>query len=171
MEAKVDFLAVVEHRLIPARARSEWDRLRRKGLASVWAPACQDFSHVGNAGVGVVSLRGALVALPSFATSQFRSFFDSGRAVRCMLPLGAGRFMHLCVLYGYQGADTDAEQLALTEQLFGCCFGVSLSFFAWVTALHACSVVSTWSPPKSLAWHNGFRLCSGLILKKLLGFG
>ena len=29
-----------------------------------------------------------------------------------------GRFMHLVVLYGYQGADTDAEQLALTEQLF-----------------------------------------------------
>ena len=39
MEAKVDFRAIVEHRLIPARVRSEWDRLRRKGLASVWAPA------------------------------------------------------------------------------------------------------------------------------------
>ena len=26
--------------------------------------------------------------------------------------------MHLVVLYGYQGADSDAEQLALTEQLF-----------------------------------------------------
>ena len=35
-----------------------------------------------------------------------------------MLPLGLGRFMHLVVLYGYQGADHDAEQLALTEQLF-----------------------------------------------------
>ena len=56
LEAQVDFLAVVEHRLIPARARSECDRLRRKGLASIWA-ACQDSSHVGNAGVGVVSLR------------------------------------------------------------------------------------------------------------------
>ena len=32
--------------------------------------------------------------------------------------LGAGRFMHLDVLYGYQGADVDAEQLVLTEQLF-----------------------------------------------------
>ena len=59
MEAKVDFLAVVEHRLIPARVRSEWDRLRKKGLASVWAPACQDSSRVGNAGVGVISMRGA----------------------------------------------------------------------------------------------------------------
>ena len=30
LEAEVDFLAVVEHRLIPARVRSEWDRLRGK---------------------------------------------------------------------------------------------------------------------------------------------
>ena len=103
LDARVDFLAVVEHRLIPARVRSEWDRLRRKGLASVWAPACQDSSHVGNAGVGVISMRGAPIALPSFATSEFKMIFDCGRAVRCLSPLGAGRFMHLFVLYGYQG--------------------------------------------------------------------
>ena len=34
LEVGVDFLAVVEHRLIPARVRSEWARLREKGLAS-----------------------------------------------------------------------------------------------------------------------------------------
>ena len=39
------------------------------------------------------------------------------------MPLGAGRFMHLFVLYGYQGADTDAEQLALTDQLFDAALG------------------------------------------------
>ena len=61
--------------------------------------------------------------MPSFATSQFKVFFDLGRAVRCLLPLGAGRFMHLFVLYGYQGADTDAEQLALTDQLFDAALG------------------------------------------------
>ena len=55
-----------------------------------WAPACQDSSHVGNAGVGLVSMRGAPVALPTFATAQFKPFFDCGRAVRCMLSLGAG---------------------------------------------------------------------------------
>ena len=60
----------------------------------------QDSSHVGNAGVGVVSLRGAPLALPNFTTAQFKSFFDCGRAVRCMLPLGAGRFMHLFVFLG-----------------------------------------------------------------------
>ena len=101
----VDFLAVAEHRLIPARVRSEWSRLRSKGLSSIWAPASQDSSHVGNAGVGVVSLRGAPLALPTFVTAQFKSFFDCGRAVRCLLPLASGRFLHLCFLYGYQGAD------------------------------------------------------------------
>ena len=56
--------------------------------------------------------------MPSFATAHFQRFFDCGRAVRCLLPLGRCRFLNLVVLYGYQGADTDAEQLALTEQLF-----------------------------------------------------
>ena len=60
-------------------------------------------------------MRGAPLALPTFATAQFRRFFDRGRAVRCLLPLGSGNFMHLFVLYGYQSADVDAEQLALTE--------------------------------------------------------
>ena len=50
-------------------------------------------------GVGVVSLSGAPKSLPTFATAQFKRFFDCGRAVRCM-PLGTGRFMHLVVLYG-----------------------------------------------------------------------
>ena len=61
LDAGIDFLAVTEHRLIPGRVCSEWARLRSKGVASVWAPASQDSSHVGNAGVGVVSLRGAPV--------------------------------------------------------------------------------------------------------------
>ena len=43
--------------------------------------------------------------------------------MRCLLPLASGRFLHLCVLYGYQGADTDAEQLALTDQLFDAALG------------------------------------------------
>ena len=123
LDTGVDFLAVVEHRLIPARVRSEWSRLRRRDLASIWSPASQVSSHVGNAGVGVVSLRGAPLSLPSFATAQFERFFDCGRAVRCMVPLGSGRFMHLVVLYGFQGADSDAEQLSLTEQLFDAALG------------------------------------------------
>ena len=122
LESSADFLAVVEHRLIPARVRGEWSRLRRSAVSSIWAPACQETSHVGNAGVGVVSLRGALLSLPSFATAQFHRFFDCGRAVRCLLLLGRNRFLNLMVLHGYQGADADAEQLALTDQLFDAAF-------------------------------------------------
>ena len=116
--ARLDFLAVAEHRLIPGRVRSEWARLKSKGVASIWAPASQDSSHVGNAGVGVVSLRGAPSSLSTFATPQFKRFFDDGRAVRCMLPLGSGRFLHLVVLFGFQGADREAEKLALTDNFW-----------------------------------------------------
>ena len=65
--AGVDFLAVAEHRLIPARVRSEWSRLRGKGFSSIWAPASQESSHVGNAGVGLVSLRGGSPCLAYFS--------------------------------------------------------------------------------------------------------
>ena len=123
LDTGVDLLAVAEHLLIPARVRSEWSRLKRKDLASIWSPASQVSSHVGSAGVGVVSLRCAPLSLPTFATAQFKRFFDCGRAVRCMVPLGLGRFMHPVVLYGFQGADSDAEQLSLTEQLFDAALG------------------------------------------------
>ena len=122
-EAQVDFLAVVEHRLIPARVRGEWSRLRKKGLASIWAPASQDSSHVGHAGVGVVSVKGALVALPTCTAAQFWRFVDCGRSIRGLLPLGGGWFVHLVLFFRCRGADTDAERLALTEQLIDAAFG------------------------------------------------
>ena len=68
LEAQVDF--VVEHRLIPAQARSERARFRSKGLATVWSPASQESPHVGNARVGVISMSGATVSLPTFATAH-----------------------------------------------------------------------------------------------------
>ena len=65
-------LAIVEHRLIPARARFITNGLQVKsGYASVWPPACQDFILGGHAGVGVVSLQVAPVSLPSFCTAEF----------------------------------------------------------------------------------------------------
>ena len=81
------FLCVTEHRLVSARARSEWRRLRDKSVSSIWSPASQELSVVGNAGVGVVSLKGAPLALPTFATPGFERFFGLGRAVRCLVPL------------------------------------------------------------------------------------
>ena len=80
VEAGVDFLGVTEHRLVPARARSEWKRLRSKGISSVGSPASQEFSTVGNAGVGVVSLRSAPLALPTFATPGFERVFWFGQS-------------------------------------------------------------------------------------------
>ena len=68
-------------------------------------------------------MRGAPLSLPTSATAQFRRFFDCGRALLCLLPVASGRFLHLVVLYGYQGADSDAERLSLTDQLFDAALG------------------------------------------------
>ena len=122
-ETSADFLCVTEHRLVSARARSEWRRLRDRRIPSIWSPASQESSVVGNAGVGVLSLKGAPLALPTFATPGFQRFFGLGRAVRCLVPVGCRRFMHLVVLYGYFGADSCAEKLQLTNQLFEAALG------------------------------------------------
>ena len=37
LDTDADFVAVVEHRLVPARARSEGKRLLLAGIRSVWA--------------------------------------------------------------------------------------------------------------------------------------
>ena len=58
MDSCAHFLAVSEHRLIPARVRSVGHQLR----AAVWAPACQDHIVGGHAGVGIVSPGGAPLA-------------------------------------------------------------------------------------------------------------
>ena len=79
MDSCAQFLAVAEHRLIPARERSVGHQLRKAGYHSVWAPACQDTIPGGHAGVGVVSLGGSPLALPSFVTPEFREFFRLGR--------------------------------------------------------------------------------------------
>ena len=71
LDSCAQFLAVAEHRLIPSRARSIGHQLRMAGHHSVWAPACQDHVAGGHAGVGVVSLGGASLSLPSFVTPQF----------------------------------------------------------------------------------------------------
>ena len=81
-------------------------------MASVSPPASQESSYGGTAGAGIVSMKGALVSLPTRVTAQFQRFFDRGLAVRCSLPLGGSWFIHLVVLHGYQGADCNAWQLA-----------------------------------------------------------
>ena len=117
LDSCAQFLAVAEHRLIPSRARSIGHQLRVAGHHSTWAPACQDKIAGGHAGVGVVSLGGAPLSLPSFITPQFQEFFRLGRVLRTTLPTAHGGVVHLFVVYGYQGAEEDAEKLRLTDRL------------------------------------------------------
>ena len=118
LDSCAQFLAVAEHRLIiPSRARSICHQLRKAGHHSVWAPACQDQVAGGHADVGVVSLGGASLSLPSFVSPQFREFFRLGRVLRTTLPTAQGGVVHLFVVYGYQEAEEDAEKLQLTDKL------------------------------------------------------
>ena len=65
----------------------------------------------------MVSLGGAPLSLPSFITPQFKEFFRLGRALRTTLPTGKGGVVHLFVVYGYQVAEDDSDQLLLTDKL------------------------------------------------------
>ena len=116
LDSCAQFLAVAEHRLIPSRTRSVCHQLRRAGHHSVWAPACQNKIAGGHAGVGVISLGGSPLSLPSFVTPQFQEFFRLGRVLRTTLPTSRGG-VHLFVVHGYQGAEEDAEKLRLTDRL------------------------------------------------------
>ena len=50
LESSAHFLAVAEHRLVPARARAVTTQLRQARRSSVWAPSCQDVTPGGHAG-------------------------------------------------------------------------------------------------------------------------
>ena len=78
LETDFDFLAVVEHRLVPARATNEAKRLKRAGVWSIWAPASRDSGPVGHAGIGVVSSRGAPPLFPHFGYCCFYGVRCSG---------------------------------------------------------------------------------------------
>ena len=98
VETGVDFLCVTEHRLVSARARSEWRRLRDRSVSSIWSPASHELSAVGNAGVGVVSLRGAPLALPTFATPGFERFFWSWQSCSLYGSFGLSQVYASCCL-------------------------------------------------------------------------
>ena len=68
-----------------------------RGLESSGCTGLRSPSHVGH-----------LISL---------SFFRLGRAMRVVLPLSSGGVAHLFVVYGHQGSESDADQLALTDQL------------------------------------------------------
>ena len=45
-----------------------------------------------------------------------------GRVLRTTLPTSRGGVVHLFVVYGYQGAEEDADQLQLTDRLLQAVF-------------------------------------------------
>ena len=85
LDSCAQFLAVAEHRLIPSGARSICHQLWKAGYQSVRPPACQD--QVAGGG-WCFSRGGARVALPTFATSEFKEYFRLGRALRVTFPTG-----------------------------------------------------------------------------------
>ena len=82
LESQAHFLA--------AGARSVTSQLRYAGRSSVWAPSCQDVTPGRHAGVGVISLHGAALSLPTIFTPSFNQFCKLGRAMRVVQPLGMG---------------------------------------------------------------------------------
>ena len=74
-DSGAEFLAVAEHRLIHARAKSVGHQLRKAGLQSVWAPACQDQIAGFHAREGVISLHGAPLSAPFLVSPECREFF------------------------------------------------------------------------------------------------
>ena len=104
-DVDVDFLVVV---------RQECSRLRMDGTHSVWLLAYQRHSEVGQFAIGLLRVKGAMVSLLTFATSQFKVSFEEERVVRAVLLLNQGRCV---VVYGCQEASHDPEALAKTGHL------------------------------------------------------
>ena len=80
-------------------------------MAFIWCPVCQATSHVGAAGVGMISP----FSMPSIALAEFKRHWEMGSALHGILLSGSGRI-------GFQGADQDPEKLALTELHFQAVF-------------------------------------------------
>ena len=101
-------MCVTEHRLVSATARSEWIK-----------------SYLQWVMLGLVLSVSRVLLWPCLLLLLLglRGFFGLGRAVRCLVPVGCRRFTHLVVLYGYFGADSSAEKLQLTNQLFEAALG------------------------------------------------
>ena len=112
-KSHASFLAVVGHRLIPARARSIANDLRINSRAvSIWAPACLDLF------LGLILVLEWFVCKGPHSLSllsaflSLKSFFRLGRAIRVILPSASGGSAHMFVVYGYQGSGEDPHKLA-----------------------------------------------------------
>ena len=110
------FLAVAERWLIPRRARSIGHLLRRAGHQSVGLLLARIRLLVVMLGLGLLVLLVHPFLSHFFLLLSLKKFFRLGRVLRTTLPTKEG-VVHLFVVYGYQGAEEDADQLQLTDKL------------------------------------------------------
>ena len=61
----------------------------------------QATSHVGAAGVGMVSLKGAPVSMPSIATAEFQRYWEMGRALHGIFPASSGSIANIFGFFGF----------------------------------------------------------------------
>ena len=67
--------------------------------------------------LGLLVWGGAPWPFPLVLLLSSRSSLSWGRVLSTTLPTGRGGVVHLFVVYGYQGAEEDAEKLRLTDRL------------------------------------------------------
>ena len=78
-------------------------------MTSIWSRACQNASHVGAAGIGLVCLKGAPV---STATTEFERYWDVGRAFTLYLAHRLGQNCpHLRGVLGFREPTRTLETL------------------------------------------------------------
>ena len=86
-------------------------------ISLFWSRACQEQVAGGHAGVGVVSLGGVLLSLPSLVTPEFREFFLLGGVLRTTLLTRKGGVVHLFEVKGNKEAEEDPHKLSLNDKL------------------------------------------------------
>ena len=99
VDVDVDFVAFVEHRLIPPGVRCEYAELRARGISPVWRYG----------GLLIKTLR-MLVMRESGSSVSFACRWWEVHS-------------HDGLFYGFQGSDGDVAQLELTNQLFDAVLG------------------------------------------------
>ena len=101
LDTDADFVAVVEHRLVPARARSEGKRLLQAGARSVWAPASLEGGMlVMLASVWLACVVLPFLCLPLLLSAFLSSFILVGFLDVYCLSLGVAFFISLlCMVF------------------------------------------------------------------------
>ena len=101
---------------------------------------------------------------PTLCYLAFAEFFRMGRTMRVVLHWYGAGVAHLFVVYGYQGSESDADQLALTDQLITSVL---------CEAMVCCSVQPTIlvadlnADPSVVPLANGYLMEVGFDLEKL----